>query len=152
MGHCRLTFGLLALVTIASSRGDDKPAKGPPSLQDDLKKLQGTWEPVKPIEQVGYLHLEFGRESKGDADYVAAIHAVDGGGMMLKVSNVVARFKLIDDNKKRVVSPVKKDDGVSSIVYRFDGDTLIVEEGECTVHHKVSLKGQWKRLKGEKVP
>ena len=152
MGHSRLLFGLLVLVTVANSRGDDKPAKGPPPLHDDLKKLQGTWEPVKPIEKLGYIHLEFGKESKSATDYVAAIHAVDGGGMMLKVGNAVAKFELKEDNKKRLISPQNKSDGVSSIAYRFDGDALIVEEGECTVHFKVSLKGQWKRLKGEKAP
>jgi hypothetical protein len=152
MGHSRLLCGFLVLLTVASSRGDDEPAKGPPPLRDDLKKLQGTWEPVKPVEKVGYLHLEFDKELKGGTDYVAAIHAVDGGGMMLNVGNAVVKFELKEDGKKRVISPVKKSGGVSNIVYRFDGDTLIVEEGECTVHHKVSLRGQWKRLKGEKVP
>jgi hypothetical protein len=151
MGHCRLLVGLLVLVTIASSRGDDKPAKGP-SLQDDLKKLRGTWEPVKPIEKVGYLHLEFGKELKDGKDYLAVIHAVAGGGNMLNVGNVVVKFELQESGKRRVIAPVKNGERVSNIVYRFDGDTLIVDEGEGNVHYKVSLKGQWKRLKGETVP
>jgi hypothetical protein len=105
MGLSRLLFGVLVLATIASSRGDDKPANGPPPLQDDLKKLQGTWEPVKPIERVGYLHLEVDKKVEGGTDYVAVTHAVAGGGMMLNVGNVVVRFELKEDGKRRVISP-----------------------------------------------
>ena len=152
MGHFPLLFGLVLFLTVANSRADDEAAKAPPPVQDDLKKLQGTWRPLKKIEKSGYLHLEFGKDLKDGKDYLAVIHAVDGGGRMLDVGNAVVKIELKADGKKRVLIPTKKSASVSQIVYKFDGDSLVIEEGECNIHHKVSLKGRWQRLQGGRLP
>jgi hypothetical protein len=151
MGSFRF-LGFVILAAVASSRGGDGPATGSTPLQADLKKLQGTWAPVKPIQKVGYLRLEFDKGLKDGKDYLAVIHAVAGGGKMLDVGNAVVKFELKEDGKRRVIAPVTKGEGVTDIAYRFEGDTLIIEEGECIVHYQVSLKGSWKRLKGEIAP
>jgi len=46
MCHFRLLFGLVIFLTVANSRADDETDKAPPPVQDDLKKLQGTWRPL----------------------------------------------------------------------------------------------------------
>jgi hypothetical protein len=135
---------------VAGSRADDKPADEP-SLRDDLKKLQGAWEPVKQPEKAGYVHLEFGKQAKDGKDYLVVTHAVSSG-KMLDIGNAVVGFALKADGKQRVIVPAKKDQGVSTITYQFDGETLVVEEGDANVHHEVSLKGRWKRFAGEKLP
>jgi hypothetical protein len=146
MSHFRPVSGLLAFLAAAAG-----PA-GSPSLNDDLKKLQGTWGPVNKVEKVGYLHLQFDKDLKDGKDYLAVIHAVDGKGGMLDVGDAVVKIELRQDGKKRVITPTKRSESVSDIVYRFDGDTLVIEEGECNVHRKVSLKGRWTRFKGESLP
>src|SRR5262245_45623603 len=78
----RPLFGLFLLGAVASSRAQDTTTSAPRPLQEDLKKLQGTWEPVKPIEKVGYVRLEFDKAQEDGKDYLAVIHAVDGGGKM----------------------------------------------------------------------
>jgi hypothetical protein len=152
MDHVRILVSLLFLLAAVHCRGDDKSERQAPPLLDDLKKLQGTWAPVQPVQKVGYLHLEFDKDLKDGKDYLAVIHAVKGGGKMLDVGDVVVKFELKEDGKKRVICPLKQGQGVSPIVYRFEGDTLIVEEGEAIVHYRIVLKGKWKRLKGESLP
>jgi hypothetical protein len=152
MGHVRIFVGFLALSAMAHARGDDQPGRRGAPLSADLKKLEGTWTPVQPVDKVGYRYLEFDKDAKNGKDCLTVVHAVDGGGKMLNVGSAVVKFELKEDGKKRVIRPVKAGEGVTPIVYRFDGDTLIVEEGEATVHSKISLKGKWKRFKGEKLP
>jgi hypothetical protein len=152
MYHFRLLFGLVLFLAVANSRADDKAAKAPPPVQDDLKKLQGTWRPLKKIEKSGYLHLQFGKDLKDGEVYLQVIHAVDGGGQMLNVGDAVVKIQLKEDGEKRIIIPTKKSESVSRIVYKLDGDSLVIEEGDCTIHHKVSLKGRWQRLKGDSLP
>jgi hypothetical protein len=152
MGHVRIFVGLLTLLAVAYARGDDKPEQRVAPLLADLKKLEGTWAPIEPVDKVGSRYLEFDKDAKNGKDCLTVIHAVDGGGKMLNVGSAVVKFELKEDGKKRVICPVKAGEGVSPIVYRFDGDTLIVEEGDATVHYKIVLKGKWKRLKGESLP
>jgi hypothetical protein len=152
MRHFRLLFGLAIFLAVANSPAADEAAKAPPPVPDDLKKLQGTWSPVKKIEKIGYLHLQFGKDLKDKKDYLAVIHAVDGGGMMLNVGDAVVKIALKEVGKKRVITATKKSESVSNIVYKFEGDRLVIEEGECNIHRKVSLKGRWERLPGDNLP
>src|SRR5262249_18350579 len=107
MYRFRLLFGLVLFLAVTNSRADDKAAKAPP-VQDDLKKLQGTWIPLKKIEKSGYLHLQFGKDLKDGEVYLQVIHAVDGGGQMLNVGDAVVKIQFKEDSEKRIIMPTKK--------------------------------------------
>jgi hypothetical protein len=147
---CRICLfvGLLLFSSAAFGRAQDKP------LDADLKKLQGFWQPVKKSQGPGYVHLEFGERIKDGKDFVVINHAVEvpGSGRMLDVGNAVENFAIRERDEKRVITLTEKNKQVSNITYRFDGDKLIILEGECNIHHKVSLKGEWKRSDAEKKP
>jgi hypothetical protein len=36
--------------------------------------------------------------------------------------------------------------------YRFDGDVLVIEEGKWDFPPEVSLRGRWRRIRGERLP
>jgi hypothetical protein len=152
MKPVRLFLGLVVFVAAATGRADDKAKKPPPPIHDDLAKLQGTWQPVGKPEKGGSVSLEFGKELRSGKHYLNVTHSISGGGGMLNVGNQVVLIELKQDGNKRLIAPKENNERVSRIVYRLDGDRLVIEEGECTVHDKISLKGEWKRLKGERVP
>jgi hypothetical protein len=56
-------------------------------------------------------------------------------------------FELRERDKRGLINFVRKKKP-SSFTYRFDGDSLIIEAGEWS---KVSLRGEWKRVKRERV-
>jgi hypothetical protein len=152
MRAAHLPLGLLLLGAAACSRVDGHSAKAPLHLQGDLEKLRGTWEPAQPVVAAGSISLEFDKDARDGQDYVAVHHTRGGGGNMLDVASAVARFTLKEADGKRVITPVKNGDKVSAITYRFEGDTLVIEEGECDTHSRVSLKGRWTSRKGERAP
>jgi hypothetical protein len=148
MCHFRLLSGLVLLVAVAVGRADDKPA--PPSLKDDLAKLRGAWKMADPSRD-SHLYLEFGKAANLDL-----IHAVVGADGWVTARYAFAAFELTDRGPKRAIIPKKKGGRTGDLIYRFQGEALVIEEGECAIRdvnaqrdYKVSLKGEWKRVSPE---
>jgi hypothetical protein len=140
----RLLFGLLLFLAVVTGRADDRPPGGAPPREEDLKKLQGSWMPAQPRKD-GRVYLEFEKTRILDVT-----HALEAKGGEVDVKVEFAAFALKEQGEKRLITPTRKSERISPLVYRFDGDTLVIEDGSCNIHdRKVSLKGRWKRLGGD---
>jgi uncharacterized protein (TIGR03067 family) len=132
-----LSAVLLAGLTTSSWVGEK--ASKPLTLKEDLAKLEGTWELVTPENGVD-IYLTFSKEK------LSAITSRAGKGTRKWDPE---HFDLKDKGKHRAISPVKDPDGkrdegfTSDIIYRFDGDKLIIEDGKWVGQGQ--LKGTWQR-------
>jgi hypothetical protein len=140
----RLFTGLLLVVVTSGSWAGDKGTK-PSTLKEDLEKLQGEWQQVKPEKKGDVIRLSFAKDTLA----LTAIYGLSGAFEMDPV-----QIELKDKDKKRVIRPTAPEgvDGVSAITYRFEGDKLIIEDGTCGLSKVRSLKGEWKHLKKDKEP
>jgi hypothetical protein len=161
----RFLAGFLLLWVVADdglsnpSVADDKFVKGAASLKDDLTKLQGKWKQLRP-SQPGYVYLEFDNESLYIAHVFECVgnaqatpHGADG---VSSRGESVDKFKLKEHGKRRALIAEKKGVSLSTIIYRFDADTLVIEDGTCSIFegmtgnsYEISLSGEWKRLRGD---
>lgn len=132
---------LADLAALRAAQSDALVADVRPSLDRELKLLQGQWAAVKVDEKL-------------PGGFVLAIHNstltisyfVGGGGGMFNVENVEAPFELKVVGSQTRIVPTKKGTGVSEITYRVNGGRLIIDAGSCG---KISLKGEWKRSEGQ---
>jgi hypothetical protein len=146
----RITLLLLSGALVVGSLPNpspSQPAKGPSSLEKDLRTLQGKWYPLKTEEKLSSV-FELTIHKSG----LVISYGEPGGGGMTKIVNLGGPFELKQDGNKRRIIPNKKAIGVSEITYRVEGDRLTIEEGTCGAGgDKISLKGEWKRTR-EQAP
>jgi hypothetical protein len=165
MRYFRLPVGLLLLGAAAgcvaddTSAADDKRAQRAPSLEEDLAGLQGKWKQLRPSGP-GSVYLGF------DKDGLRVAHAFECRGKTQATpfgaegvstrGASVDKFDLKERGKGRVITPGGNGEGLSAITYRLDGDTLVIGDGACDLSepltggsYRVSLKGEWKRLRGD---
>jgi hypothetical protein len=150
MCHYCIPLGLLLFLAIASGRADDTPAKPLPPLGEDLVKLRGSWKLAAPPKG-GHLYLEFGKDGRLDV-----IHAVVGRDGRVTARYAFIAFELKDHGQKRAITPTKKGGRAGDLAYRFEGEALVIEGGECAIRdvqaqkdYTVLLKGEWRRVGGD---
>jgi len=98
-----------------------------------------------------HLYLEFGKAANVDV-----IHAVVGGDGLVTARYAFTQIELTERGPKRAITPKTKGGRTGDLNYRFQGEALVIEEGECAIRdvnaqrdYKVSLKGEWKRVSPE---
>lgn len=145
MRHVRLSSGLVVLLAVTTGHADDKSA--PSTLRDDLAKLRGSWKMAGPARG-SHLYLELGKAGSLDV-----IHATVGADGRVTPRYAFAAFELTERGPKRAITPTKQGGPTGDLTYRFQGETLLIEDGDCTIRdigaqrdYKVSLKGDWKRI------
>jgi hypothetical protein len=144
MRQYRLASGLL-LLAMTAGRANDKAVPG--SLVDDLANLRGAWKmAVAPSDR--QLYLEFGKASN-----LEIVHAVLGPDGRVTPRHAFTSFELTERGPKRSITPRKRGALSGDLLYRFQGDDLVIEDGESAIRdvnaqrdYKVSLKGEWKRI------
>jgi hypothetical protein len=110
-------------------------------ISADLEKLQASWGRAKPTRGTE-IRLEF------DKDLLEVVSRFPNELGMGPVHQELILVELKEDGKRCVITPVNKRAGISRTIYRFDGDTLVVEDGEYTIDgRKISLKGEWKGIR-----
>jgi hypothetical protein len=127
--------------------GQHQPPGPAPLLDDDLKRLQGDWKPARGPDGT----RRDGQLTFDKHKLVVTYHALSTGRKAVDVRTATIPFDLNEDGETRVITPAKEQ-GLASIPYRFDGDALILEGGEVNLPPRVSLKGRWESVKGEKIP
>src|SRR5262245_33231580 len=118
-----------ALLGSAGLRAGDKR----PQAETELKELQGHWLPHKTEAKLPGIRWDI-QISKSE---LVISQARDGGGMMVAIDTYRTTFHLKLDGEKLRLIPGKESDGISELVLRVEGNTLIVESGSCG---KVNLK------------
>ncbi len=116
------------------------PAQERASLEQDLKKLEGTWYPAKAEAKL----REFAIDIQIRKSNVLIQYGAPGGGNMVQIKGFESAFELKQAGDKRRIVPTKKNAGISEITYRLEKDRLVIEEG--TAGDKM-LKGVWERGK-----
>ena len=98
-----------------------------------------------------HLYFEFGKAGNLDV-----IHAVVDSEGPVAARYAFTAIELTERGPQRAITPKKKGGLASDLIYRFQGDALVIEEGECSIRdvnaqrdYKVSLKGEWKRVSPE---
>jgi hypothetical protein len=145
MHRPRLLCGLLLVAVTARCLADEKPGERA-SLEDD-RELLGTafnWVQDPPAPKPGGIVLNFA------GGHIFLEHAVDDGKGKLDVRRLGrVPFELKEVGKKRVIALKEKNDKLSDITYTLENDRLIIEDGECRLHGRTSLKGKWQRWLGD---
>jgi hypothetical protein len=146
--HSRWLLALGVLVVGAAlSPATDGP-KAPP-LKQDLERLQGEWAPAK---EAGGARFD-GDLAFAQNKLVVTYRATSVGGKSgVDLRTHTVKFALQEEGKNRFISPLKKEDKKLRLRYRFDGDVLVIEEGKWNFPPEVSLRGRWRRIKGERLP
>jgi len=141
-----MRFSLAILVTCSAySLAEQKEAGDAPgkkaSLEDDLKSLQGAWNPAKSEAKL----REFTFQIEVHKNKLLISYGRDGGGNMVQIDNFESPFELKQAGEKRRIVPMKKDASISQITYRIEKGRLIVADGLCGIRE---LKGVWERAVG----
>jgi hypothetical protein len=134
-----LFSGLLLLVATGICVADE------PTLEDDRKFLSTTfnWVQDLPATKPGGMVLNF-------AGGIFLEHAVeDGQGKLDPRRLAQVAYELTEVNGKRIIALKEKNDKLTNLTYTLKNDRLIIEEGECNLHGKTSLKGKWQRWLGD---
>jgi hypothetical protein len=71
-------------------------------------------------------------------------HGIAGGDGKLDIRKDVVDVALKDAGAKRVTSLKEKSNSITDVTYRLEGETLMIEDGECRLHGRKSLKGKWR--------
>jgi len=133
-----LLCGILFTSSLSTPAPADPPID-PSPLELDLKLLQGQWAAGKVEGKLpGGFQFGFHKST------ILISYFRGGGGFMQQVENLEAPFVMKLTRDKRRLVPTKKGSGVSEIIYRVQGDRLVIEAGTCG--NNISLKGEWKRL------
>jgi hypothetical protein len=115
-------------------------------ISPDLEKLRASWRPANPIAGTE-IRLEF------RYDILQVSYRFPNALGMGPVEQQSILIELSGDDNKRVISPVNQGTGFRRIMFRMDGDTLVVEDGEWTVEgRRVSLKGAWRGDRSDRIP
>ncbi len=146
-----IVFGCIAFVVLASTSGAQDKAKEPSSIEEDRRLLRTAfnWVQDPPAPKPGGIVLNF---AGGE---IFLEHSVDsgngkGGNGKLDTRRVLhAAYELKQIGSKRVIQLKEKNDKLTDLTYTLKDDRLTIEQGECHLHGKTSLKGKWQRWLGD---